>query len=88
VSPYWESREFVKSITDNFHEVHISTPLEHCMKNDSSGIYDRAKRGEIKNLPGIDVKYEAPTNGAVSIDYSNTNKEIAVQEILKRLNND
>ena len=87
VSPYRESREFVKSITENYKEVYISTPLEHCIKNDPSGLYDKAKCGEIKNLPGIDVKYEIPLNGTLSIDYSKVDKEIAAQMILKQLIN-
>ena len=88
VSPYRESREFVRSITENYKEIYISTPLEHCIKNDPTGIYKKAKQGEIKNLPGIDVKYEIPLNGALNIDYSKMNKESAVQMILKQLNND
>ncbi|HSD64327.1 MAG TPA: adenylyl-sulfate kinase [Ignavibacteriaceae bacterium] len=85
VSPYRESREFVKSITTNFKEVHISTPLEHCKKNDTTGIYRRAESGEIKNLPGIDVEYEIPLNGALRVDYSQSDKEFAAQLILKSI---
>ena len=88
VSPYRESREFVRSITTNFKEIYISTPLEYCIKNDSTGIYRRAELGEIKNLPGINAKYEIPTDGALTIDYSQTNKERAAQLILKKLNSD
>ena len=85
VSPYKESREFVRSITENFKEVYISTPLEHCIKNDPSGLYKKAERGEIQNLPGINVKYEIPVNGAINIDYSKMDKENAAQLILKSL---
>lgn len=82
VSPYKESREFVRKITDNYLEVHISTPLEVCIKNDTSGIYEKAKRGEIKNFPGIDVEYETPENHSVEIDYSKLDKETTVKKIL------
>ncbi len=82
VSPYRESREFVKSITTNFKEIHISTPIEHCKKNDTAGIYKRAEQGEVKNLPGIDVEYEIPMNGALKIDYSQLDKEYAAQLII------
>lgn len=82
VSPYRESREFVRSITTNFKEVYISTPLEHCIKNDTSGIYKRAELGEVKNLPGIDVQYEIPIDGAIKVDYSHLDKDKAAEMII------
>lgn len=86
VSPFRESREFVRSITENFREVFISTPLEQCIEKDTKGLYEKAQKGEIKNLPGIDVEYEHPMNGALNIDYSKMDKQSAVQMIMKRLN--
>jgi len=62
--------------------------LSTASKKDSSGLYEKAKRGEINNLPGVDVKYEVPANGAFNVDFSKTEKEIAVQMILKTLNNE
>lgn len=32
ISPYEESRQFVKNLCNNFIEVHVSTPLEECKK--------------------------------------------------------
>ena len=87
VSPFRESRDFVRSITTNFHEVHISTPLEHCIKNDTSGLYKKAQEGKIRNLPGIDVEYEIPMNGAVQVDYSEVDKVTAAEKILKDIGN-
>ena len=85
VSPYKESREFVKEITSNFNEIYVSTPLEFCIKNDTSGIYKKAMQGEIKNLPGIDIKYEVPTNNALEIDFSQIDSNTAASLIIKKL---
>jgi adenylylsulfate kinase-like enzyme len=76
------------SIRENFREVFISTPLEHCIQNDTSGLYQKARKGKIKNLPGVDVKYEIPLNGTLNIDYSKMDKETAAQMILKSLNDE
>ncbi len=80
VSPYAESREFVRNICDNFVEIHVSTPLEICEQNDDSGIYKKAREGKIKHLAGVDVEYEIPENPLVRIDTSKqTYKDIAPQ---------
>ena len=44
VSPFRESRDFVRSITTNFHEVHISTPLEHLHKERHIRSYTKKHR--------------------------------------------
>jgi adenylylsulfate kinase len=72
LSPFRESREFVKKICGNFHEIHISTPLNICIQRDDSGVYEKAKEGKIKNLPGIDIEYELPTNGAMQFNLVDT----------------
>ncbi len=50
VSPYKESREFVRDLCDNFIEIYISTPLEICEKRDTKGLYKKARNGEIENF--------------------------------------
>ena len=34
ISPYKESRDFVRELCDDFIEVHVSTPLEECVKRE------------------------------------------------------
>ena len=38
----------------DFFEVFVSTPLEECMRRDTKGLYEKAKRGEIKDFTGVD----------------------------------
>jgi adenylylsulfate kinase len=68
VSPYEESRQFVRSLCPSFVEIHVSTPLEECERRDVKGLYARARRGEIKNFTGIDDPYERPLRPEVTID--------------------
>ena len=81
LSPYSESREFVKSICKNYSEIYISTPLEECEKKDTTGIYAKAKNGELQNFPGVSAPYEAPSNGVLSIDTSEVSIEDSVEKI-------
>ncbi|MCF8262638.1 MAG: adenylyl-sulfate kinase [Melioribacteraceae bacterium] len=62
LSPFEESRNFIRSIAKNFIEVYISTPIEECIKRDTTGTYEKAKKGEISNFPGISTEYEIPKN--------------------------
>ena len=68
ISPYRESRNFIRKLCQNFIEVYISTPIEECIKRDPKGLYQKAKRGEIKNFTGIDDPYEPPENPELLID--------------------
>jgi adenylylsulfate kinase len=70
VSPYRESRDFVRSLCRNFIEVHVSTPIEECERRDVKGLYARARRGEIRNFTGIDDPYEPPAAPDLVVDTS------------------
>ncbi|MEO8200431.1 MAG: 3'(2'),5'-bisphosphate nucleotidase CysQ [Gemmatimonadota bacterium] len=82
VSPYAESREFVRKLSRNFQEIYVSTPYEECERRDVKGLYARARRGEIKNFTGLDDPYEPPVNPELVIDTRNTSVEEAVRQVL------
>lgn len=85
ISPYGESREFVKSLCKNYIEVYLSTPLEFCENRDYNNLYSRARKGEITNLPGVDVKYEEPEDPDLKIDISEEGIEKGAEQVLKHL---
>lgn len=68
ISPYRESRDFVRSLCRNFVEVYVSTSLSECEKRDVKGLYRRARAGEIRSFTGIDDPYEAPLSPEITID--------------------
>lgn len=82
ISPFGESREFVRSLCDNFIEIHLSTPLEYCEKIDYNNLYSRARRGEVKNLAGVDVEYEDPQSPDLVLDVS----ELGIEKAAERVN--
>jgi len=86
ISPYQETRDFVRNICSNFTEVHVSTPLEICEKRDVKGLYKRARNGEITQFTGIDDPYEIPINPEIVIDTSNITIEESVNKIVKYFN--
>ena len=54
----------------NFYTIHVATPLEHCEKHDRRGVYASARAGELKGVPGVDEKYDAPEKAELVVDPS------------------
>jgi sulfate adenylyltransferase len=62
ISPYRATRNEVRAMmgADRFIEVFVDTPLDVCEQRDPKGMYERARRGEIKGFTGVDDLYEPP----------------------------
>jgi len=79
IAPYAESRDMNRKLISKngmYIEVHVSTPLEVCMKRDTKQLYQKSKMGIIKGLTGVDDPYEEPVNPELIINTS----DIAPQE--------
>jgi len=85
VSPFAESRDFVRSVCNSFIEVYVTTPLEVCERRDPKGLYAKARRGEILNFTGVSDPYEAPLAAEVSFDTSKVALEEAGAQVLQVL---
>lgn len=62
ISPTNEIRDMAKKIIgeENFIEVFVDAPIEICEQRDVKGLYEKARRGEIKNFTGIDSPFDIP----------------------------
>ncbi len=85
VSPYQESRDFIRDLCKNFIEVFVNTPLEVCEERDPESLYKRAREGKIKNFTGYDDPYENPLNPEKELDTTNRSVEECGDEILNYL---
>jgi adenylylsulfate kinase len=84
VSPYRESREFIRRLCPGFVEIYVATPLEECERRDVKGLYARARRGEIRNFTGIDDPYEIPDHPELTLDTRELSVEQSVAKVLQR----
>ncbi len=84
VSPYKESRDFIRQLCRRFVEVYVATPLEECERRDPKGLYARARRGEIRNFTGIDDAYEPPDRPELTLDTRKASVEECVKKVLDR----
>lgn len=85
ISPYKESRDFVRNLCSNFQEVFVSTPLEECERRDTKGLYAKARKGEITQFTGIDDPYEEPEKPEINVDTSNQSVKESVGFVMKKL---
>jgi adenylyl-sulfate kinase len=67
ISPYRETRDWVRSQVDHFVEVFVQCPLETLVERDVKGLYKKALAGEIKEFTGVSDPYEPPLNPEVTI---------------------
>ena len=85
VSPYRESRDFIRKLCRDFIEIYVATPLEECERRDVKGLYARARRGEIRNFTGIDDPYEPPEHPELTLDTRALSVEQCVATVLERI---
>lgn len=87
VSPYRESRDFIRRLCRDFREIYVATPLEECERRDVKGLYARARRGEIRNFTGIDDPFEPPEHPELTLDTRALNVEQCVDKVLALFEN-
>jgi len=85
VSPYTETREFVKNLCKNVLIVYVKADIKTCQKRDYKGVYKKALEGKIKNFTGISDVYEEPTDADIIIDTTKNSPEEAALKIYKKI---
>jgi bifunctional enzyme CysN/CysC len=89
VSPFREDRESVKKLfpDQQFIEVHVKCEPEIAQKRDPKGLYEKARRGEIKGLTGYDGPYEEPEKPAFIADTGNSDQDTIVNQLVEKVLN-
>jgi bifunctional enzyme CysN/CysC len=59
--------------------------LADAERRDVKGLYQKARRGELKNFTGIDSPYEAPEQPEIHIDTIKQTPERAAERIVEYL---
>ena len=67
--------------TEQFIEVYVDAPLNICEQRDTKGMYEAARRGQIKNFTGIDDPYEPPRHPELKLDNESVTAEINARTI-------
>jgi len=80
-------REWNRENIDNYYEIYLEVPIEELIRRDSKGLYSKALKGLIKNVYGIDMKYEEPRTPDVHIvNDSSETQEVVCKKRIQQLN--
>jgi len=87
VSPYSATRNQVHSMVgeERFIMVFVDTPLEVCESRDLKGLYQKARRGEIKGFTGVDDPYEDPVAPEITLTTTDCSPEDNARKIVMYL---
>lgn len=85
ISPLAADRDQVRRMfaPGEFFEIFCECPLEICEARDTKGIYQRARRGEIREFTGISAPYEAPEHPHLTLHTGTQSLEPCVDEVLR-----
>lgn len=69
ISPFRSDRKLVRNMVlhGDFLEIYCNTSIEVCEQRDVKGLYQKARKGEIKDFTGISSPYEAPEKAELSV---------------------
>lgn len=84
ISPFRADRNFVRSILphSDFIEVYVNAPLEVCEDRDVKGLYQKARKGIIKDFTGIDSPYEPPQSPELVINTDRESEDESLNNLL------
>lgn len=84
VSPFIADREACRALIgpERFLEVFVNAPLATCEARDPKRLYARARRGEITQMCGVDLPYEAPPSPHLVLDTVSSSVESSVERIV------
>ncbi len=85
IAPYEESRRYNRELIGRYGgyiEVYVATPFEVCAQRDRKGMYEKAKKGIIRNFTGVDDPYIPPKNPEITIDTTELTPQEAAQQII------
>lgn len=85
ISPYKEDRNVVRALVEEgeFIEVYVKCSVEECERRDPKGLYEKARKNEIKNFTGISAPYEAPDNPEIVVN----SEQYSIEECTEQLIN-
>ncbi|MED3912120.1 adenylyl-sulfate kinase [Peribacillus simplex] len=84
ISPFRADRQIVRDLLDEgeFIEVYIKCPIEECEVRDPKGLYDKARKGIIKDFTGIDSPYEEPEQPEIILESDQYSIKECVEQVI------
>jgi len=87
ISPFIKDRELVRELleAEEFIEVYVNCPVDECEKRDPKGLYEKARKGLIRDFTGIDSPYEEPIKPEIVVETNKYSIEENVEQVIQYL---
>ncbi len=87
IAPYREDRRQIRALLDKeqFIEVFVKCSVDECERRDPKGLYNKARKGQIKEFTGISAPYEEPENPEIILETDKFSKDECVKQVLDYL---
>jgi bifunctional enzyme CysN/CysC len=84
ISPFRSERQMARALFKDgeFFEVYVDTPLAVAEERDPKGLYQKARRGELRHFTGIDSPYEPPENPELRVQTTSLTVADAAEMVL------
>ena len=87
ISPYRKDRDLARQLLGEgrFIEIFVKASIATCEQRDPKGLYQKAKKGEIKEFTGISAPYEPPLHPEILLDADSLTIEEEVTRVIDYL---
>lgn len=87
ISPFKSDRTLVRNMvhTGEFLEIYCNADVAVCEQRDVKGLYQKARRGEIKEFTGVSSPYEAPSNPELIVNTGKDSLQTCADQIIQLL---
>lgn len=85
ISPFEKDRQLAreKAGENAFYEVFVDCPIEVCEERDVKGLYEKARKGLIKDFTGISSPFEEPINPDLHLETDKFSEEECLAELIE-----
>ncbi len=71
ISMFKEIYQLNREILPNYCEVYLNIPLGELQRRDPKGLYQQYANGNVRNMAGLDLPIDEPTNPHILIEHDN-----------------
>lgn len=68
IAMFSQVRQWNRNNINDYREIYLRVPIEVLAERDPKGLYARARRGEARNVAGVDIPVDEPRTPNVTID--------------------
>jgi adenylyl-sulfate kinase len=85
VAPYRDVRDRIREEVGRFVEIYCRCPMEILMKRGAADLFEKAQRGEIAHVAGVNAPYEEPLKPEILLNTDQLTVDQSVNQVITTL---